>query len=261
MTINAKISSDRKLNIKNRRFGGIQGDIGSVNIDFDISDVVSQNQSWRVEFKGCAGTFESTVSLTPENNHISVTIPKSICDVGGTAQVYLIEELITDNEVKKRVCSYPLRLYFYNKPNKKVDGSVAEYERDVMDMYLYVANKASEIEEFEKRVIRAENKTEGFESRINKNENDILSHSRKLEVHTSTLDSHSTMLALKAYKLHGSQTIDVQEQDVNGTTKTIVQLSGEYEQKINKNVTDIAGLNSEIKAIKDTIGDILGGES
>lgn len=146
MTIKVKISSDRTLDIKNRRFGGIQGDIGSVDLDFDISDIEEQERIWRVEFKGCAGTFESTVPLTPSENHIVVTIPTSITDVGGTAQVYLIEEQITNGEVVKRVCSYPLRLYFYNKPNEKTDVSISEYGRNVTEMYLFVANKASEIE-------------------------------------------------------------------------------------------------------------------
>lgn len=155
MTIEVKISSDRTLDIKNRRFGGIQGDIGSVNLDFDISDIEEQGQIWRVEFKGCAGTFESTIPLTPNENHIVVTIPTSITDVGGTAQVYLIEEIISDNEVVKRVCSYPLRLYFYNKPNKKVDGSVQEYERNITDMYLSVSNKAIEMEKSKEQAVKA----------------------------------------------------------------------------------------------------------
>lgn len=152
MTIKVKISSDRTLDIKNRRFGGIQGDIGSVDLDFDISDIEEQEQIWRVEFKGCAGTFESTVPLTPSENHIVVTIPTSITDVGGTAQVYLIEEQITNGEIVKRVCSYPLRLYFYNKSNEKTDVSISEYGRNVTEMYLFVANKASEIEKIKAEI-------------------------------------------------------------------------------------------------------------
>ncbi|MGN0174557.1 MAG: hypothetical protein ACI39F_08960, partial [Acutalibacteraceae bacterium] len=146
MTINVKISSDRKLDIKNRRFGGVQGDIGSVSIDFDISEIAEKsNQSWRVEFVGCAGTYESTVPITPTENHLIVDVPTTIRNIGGTAQVYLIEELITDNEVKEKICSYPLRLYFYNKPKGKVEVSVTEYERNITDMYLDMANKKREI--------------------------------------------------------------------------------------------------------------------
>ena len=146
MTINVKISSDRKLDIKNRRFGGIQGDIGGVSIDFDVSEIAGKdNQSWRVEFVGCAGTYESTVPITPTENHLIVDVPTTIRNIGGTAQVYLIEELIIDSEVKEKICSYPLRIYFYNKPKGKVEVSVTEYERNITDMYLDMANKKKEI--------------------------------------------------------------------------------------------------------------------
>lgn len=245
---------------KRPQLAGVQGDDRICTVKYDMSAVYTDNAKYFIEI--VTGNNEplqfiedgELVSFDTENKILSILIDNVITQDGGTVEINIVEEVLdSENYTTSEGNTYTSYIYF--EPKAK------EIIKKKKTLYGMVAEILAKIKNFTQRVSRVESKTEDFESRINKNENDILRHSRKLEVHTSTLDSHTKMLALKAYKLHGSQTIDVQEQDVNETTKTIVQLSGEYEQKINKNVTDIAGLNSEIKAIKDTIGDILGGES
>lgn len=172
--IEVKILSDRKVEIPYRRFGGTQGDTG-YRVKFDVSNIHDENNIYRIEWFGAADSFTQTIPLVVTDGMVMCSVPKEISKAGGTAVAYLIEESVSDSVVAERICTYPIRLYFNNKPTGDNSVVVGEYERNVTDMYLAMVNaktsldrKATvvekELEEAKEKYQNAANQLEGIQN-------------------------------------------------------------------------------------------------
>lgn len=137
--IEVKILSDRKVEIPLRRFGGMQGDTG-YRLKLNVSEIYASDSVYRMEWYGAADSFTQTVPLEVSDGIMYAVVPEQISHAGGAAQAYLIEEKVTENKTTERICTYPIRLYFNNKPTGDNSITVGEYERNVTDMYLSIAN-------------------------------------------------------------------------------------------------------------------------
>ena len=151
LSFNVKILADRKIDIRQRKFAGTQGDYKSCTITFDVSEIYSPDTKFQIEWFGCADTYALSILLDVDSNKtVSAEVPQEILDVGGTATVYLNEVKVENGKVTQIICSYPLRLYLGNKATGNNSVAVGEYNRNVTDMYLAVVNAKQDVANYVK---------------------------------------------------------------------------------------------------------------
>lgn len=197
--IEVKILSDRKVKIPYKRFGGTQGDTG-YRVKLDISDIYNASNSYRVEWYGAADSFTQTIELEVSDGIIYADVPTEISKAGGTAVAYLVEEKVTDDKVTERICTYPIRLYFNNKPTGDNSVTVGEYERKVTDMYLAVVKAKLEIDEQAGEAQKSYNDAqaiyEGLAENIDKvNELEKFPRNIKVWLDTESYDKPTVMIS------------------------------------------------------------------
>ncbi len=141
LSFNVKILADRKIDIRQRKFAGTQGDVLPCKITFDVSAIGTEGKQFKIEWHGCADTYEETILLEAVEGKVTAPVPKSIIDAGGTATAYLLEEVVSETGLVQRICSLPVRLYLGNKATGDTSATISEYNRDTTEMYLAVVNE------------------------------------------------------------------------------------------------------------------------
>lgn len=149
-----------------KQWGGMQYEDNATGIAFDISEIITEDVVWRIDFDSAGAGYNPSENLTVENGRVSRFIPYDMTRCGGEIQVTLVGTLIDGlGKAARIVYSVPVTVYLteverHEESEDKVALSVSAAEKSALDAADRSARSADEAEQSAEAAKSAQIKTE-----------------------------------------------------------------------------------------------------